>query len=141
MTRVRVWRGRGQDRAKGGAFAGWGAAKAAAGRRRAWLGRRRRRGRFGIETSYRRKNQARAWTTSRAPAYRRLLEGVAHVLRQVWGRRPAEAARAAKLTPAAWVRDLPFADLVESSADHLRQQYPQAWPTQGPAGKSLENKA
>lgn len=39
--------------------------------------------RFGIETSYRQKNQAKAFTTSRDPVCRLLLEGLAHVLRQV----------------------------------------------------------
>ena len=42
------------------------------------------RGRFGIETSYRPMNQGRAWTTSRSPARRLLLVGVALILRNVW---------------------------------------------------------
>lgn len=140
-TRVLVWRRKQEGKAKVYAFAGWGAAEAVAERRRAWLGRRRYRERFGIETSYRQKNQARAWTTSKAPEYRLLLEGLAHVLRQVWVCRAADAARAAKLTPSAWVGDLPFADLLEGLADQLRQHYPQAWPTQYPGGKPLKNKA
>jgi hypothetical protein len=40
--------------------------------------------RFGIETSYRQKNQAKAKTTSSDPVYRLLLEGVGYLLRQIW---------------------------------------------------------
>jgi hypothetical protein len=40
--------------------------------------------RFGIETSYRQKNQAQATTTSRDPVYRLLLEGLGYLLRQLW---------------------------------------------------------
>lgn len=40
--------------------------------------------RFGIETSYRQKNQAKAKTTSSDPVYRLLLEGLGYLLRQVW---------------------------------------------------------
>ena len=42
------------------------------------------RGRFGIETSYRQMNQGRGWTTSRCPARRLLLVGLALLLRNVW---------------------------------------------------------
>src|SRR5262245_40562585 len=40
--------------------------------------------RFGIETSYRQKNQAKATTTSSDPVYRLLLEGLGYLLRQIW---------------------------------------------------------
>jgi hypothetical protein len=40
--------------------------------------------RFGIETSYRQKNQAEANTTSSRPVYRLLLQGIAYLLRQIW---------------------------------------------------------
>jgi O-acetyl-ADP-ribose deacetylase (regulator of RNase III) len=68
------------------AFAGWAGATARnpvnrdAGRKACAVYR----SRFGIETSYRQKNQARAFTTSRRAAYRLLLEGLAHLIRQVW---------------------------------------------------------
>jgi hypothetical protein len=52
-------------------------------RRVEWL-RQKYRGRFGIETSYRQMNQGRAWTTSRSPARRLLLVGLALLLRNVW---------------------------------------------------------
>ena len=44
------------------------------------------RGRFGIETSHRQLNQGRGWTTSRCPARRLLLAGLALLLRNVWAR-------------------------------------------------------
>lgn len=140
-TRVLVWRRKEDRKTKVFAFSGWGAGEAVAERKRAWLGRRRYRERFGIETSYRQKNQARAWTTSRSLEYRLLLEGIAHVLRQVWVCRSAEAARAGKLRPTEWVGDLPFVDLLEGIADQLRQQYPLAWPSVADPQKPLENKA
>ena len=40
--------------------------------------------RFGIETSYRQKNQAEANTTSSHSVYRLLLQGIAYLLRQIW---------------------------------------------------------
>jgi hypothetical protein len=52
-------------------------------RRVEWL-RQTYRGRFAIETSYRQMNQGRAWTTSRSPARRLLLVGLALLLRNVW---------------------------------------------------------
>ena len=42
------------------------------------------RGRFGIETSYRQLNEAKAKTCSRSPAVRLLLVGLALILRNVW---------------------------------------------------------
>jgi putative transposase len=42
------------------------------------------RGRFGIESSYRQMNQGRGWTTSRSPARRLLLVGLALLLRNAW---------------------------------------------------------
>ncbi len=125
-TRVLVWRRAGQPRAKVYAFAGWGDARAVGDARRARLGRRHRQ-RFGIETSYRQKNQARAWTTSRDVGYRSRLEGLAHVLRQVRVRLCEEQARAAGLTPTAWV-GLALADVPEAFADHLKRRYPDTGP-------------
>jgi hypothetical protein len=118
-TRVLVWQRRGQERTKVYAFAGWGDARAVAEARRAWLARRRYRERFGIETSYRQKNQARAWTTSGDVVYRLLLEGVAHLLRQLWVRLTEQAAREGKLRPTAWV-GWPLADLLEELADVIK---------------------
>ncbi len=83
-TRVLVWERTGEGAARVYAFRGWGDATAVSEANRARLGRRRYRERFEIETSYRQKNQARGWTTRTDPEYRRLLEGVALLLRQVW---------------------------------------------------------
>ena len=84
QTRVLVWKRKSDAQSRVYAFCGWGAATAVSEAKRAWLGRRRYRERFGIETSYRQKNQARGWTTSTSAEYRLLLEGIALVLRQVW---------------------------------------------------------
>jgi hypothetical protein len=122
-TRVLVWQRPGQPQAKVYAFAGWGVATAVAEARRAWLGRRRYRQRFGIETSYRQKNQARGWTTSRSVAYRLLLEGVAYLLRQLWVRLSEVVARSECRKPTAWV-PLRLVDLLESLAERLKSAYP-----------------
>jgi hypothetical protein len=121
-TRVLVWQRAGQSRAKVYAFGGWGDATARREARRAWLARRRYRERFGIETSYRQKNQARAWTTSRNVAYRLLLEGLAHLLRQIWVGLTEQVAHARHLTPKAWV-PLRLGDLLEDLADWLKAAY------------------
>src|SRR6266540_4310528 len=59
QTRVLVWQRKGESQTKVYAFSGWGEATAVSEIRRAWLGRRRYRQRFGIETSYRQKNECR----------------------------------------------------------------------------------
>ena len=123
-TRVLVWRRKGQPDTKVYAFAGWGDARAVSEAKRAYLARRRYRDRFGIETSYRQKNQGRGWTTSRSVTYRLLLEGVALVLRQVWVCLTQQIAKARGLSPSAWVEALPLVELVEWLADHLRDLYP-----------------
>jgi hypothetical protein len=121
-TRVLVWRHAGQPRMRVYAFAGWGDAQAVAEARRAWLGRRRYRERFGVETSYRQKNQARAWTTSRSAAYRLLLEGLAHLLRQVWVRLTEELAQACSARPTAWL-PLTLSDVIDLLAERLRSDH------------------
>ncbi len=98
-TAVVVWRERGEPESRVFAFGGrWGPTAA-----RKWYARR-----FGIETSYRQKNPCRAWTTGVSVAYRTLLEGIAHVIRQVWVYLTSdlEAVRG-------WASQLPFADLLE----------------------------
>lgn len=98
-TSVVVWRERGETESRVFAFGGrWGPKVA-----RKWYARR-----FGIETSYRQKNQCRAWTTGVSVAYRLLLEGIAHVIRQVWVYLTSE-----REAVRGWVSQLPFADLLE----------------------------
>ncbi|AMV23163.1 hypothetical protein VT84_28155 [Gemmata sp. SH-PL17] len=123
-TRVLVWRRPGESHARVYAFSGWGKGTAVSEATRAWLGRRRYRERFGIETSYRQKNQARGWTTSTNPEYRLLLEGVALVLRQVWVCLALQIARARKRNPSAWVRELPLVEMLDWLTLRIRSRYP-----------------
>lgn len=121
-TRVLVWRRPGESHARVYAFSGWGDAGAVSEAKRAWLGRRRYRERFGIETSYRQKNQARGWTTSTNPEYRLLLEGVALLLRQVWVCLALRIARAQNRN--AWVHELPLAEMLDWLTQRIRSRYP-----------------
>lgn len=116
-TAAYVWRRRGRG-VMAVAFAGWGAAAACRATRAA--GRAARdayRTRFGIETTYRQKNQARGFTTSPSPGYRLLLEGLAHLIRQVWVLL-TEQIGGPRHT--GWVDQLPLAVLVEWLRDALR---------------------
>ena len=123
-TAVLVWRRSGEPRAKVFAFAGWGRQTAVSQHRRAWLARRRYRERFGIETSYRQKNQSRGWTTSRNAAYRFLLEGLAQALRQLWVRLTLAISRAWRRNPNDWIGELPFVTLLDWLREFLQQKYP-----------------
>jgi hypothetical protein len=124
-TRVLVWQRPKESQARVYAFAGWGDKQAVSERRRAWLGRRRYRERFGIETSYRQKNQCRGWTTSTSEEYRLLLEGIALVLRQVWVYLTQQLAKDRGLRPRAWVGELPLVEMLDWLAQHIRELYPQ----------------
>lgn len=123
-TRVLVWQRKNESRSRVYAFGGWGCTRAVSECRRAWLGRRRYRERFGIESSYRQKNQARGWTTSTSAEYRLLLEGVALVLRQVWVCLTHRIARARGLSSGAWVGELPLVDMLDWLAEQIRAHYP-----------------
>jgi hypothetical protein len=123
-TRVLVWQNKDQDQSRVYAFCGWSQKEAVSELRRAYLARQRYRQRFGIETSYRQKNQGRGWTTSVNPDYRLLLEGVALLLRQVWVGLTQQIAKARGLTPTQWVSELPLNLMLEWLADHLRSLYP-----------------
>lgn len=123
-TRVLVWRSRGEKQTKVYAFRGWGDATAVAEVRRARLARQRYRERFGIETSYRQKNQAQAWTTSTDATYRFLLEMLAHALRQLWVRRTQDIAHDRKLRPTDWVGELPLITLLQWLEECLIRRYP-----------------
>jgi hypothetical protein len=123
-TRVLVWQRPNESRARVYAFSGWGDAVAVSEVRRAWLGRRRYRERFGIETSYRQKNQTRGWTTSRSVEYRLLLEGVALVLRQMWVYLTQQIAQDRQMRPRAWVNALPLVEMLDWLTQHLHTLYP-----------------
>jgi hypothetical protein len=114
-TAVYVWRRRGGGRAVVAvAFAGWGAAAA---RRATRAARATYRTRFGIETSDRQENRARGFTTSRSPAYRLLLEGSAHLIRQVWVLLTEPVAGSRRV---GWVHQLPLAALIDWLDDARR---------------------
>ena len=81
------------------AFQGWSGDRAQNVHQQAERLRQLYRRRFGIETSYRQKNQAKATTTSRDSVYRLLLEGLAYLLRQVWVALTEEIARRSKRRP------------------------------------------
>jgi hypothetical protein len=100
----------------GGRWAGAGAGTRAAGRaaRAAY------RSRFGIETSYRQKNQARANTTSKNAAYRLLLEGLGYLIRQVWVLLTEQLGRVTGRWKPGWVSALPLAVLVRWLDEALR---------------------
>ena len=111
-----------EERMRVFAFSGWGGA-AVAESRRAWLARRRYRERFAIETSYRQKNAMRGWTTGRDPRYRLLLEGIAHLLRQVWVLLTEAIARAGKRKPKDWIADFTGQDLTDGLRERLEQRH------------------
>ena len=67
--------------------------------------------RFGIETSYRQKNQAKATTTSSDPVYRLLLEGVGYLLRQIWVVLTAQLRQGHPNS--AWIGSLPMHRLLD----------------------------
>lgn len=122
-TRVLVWKGAPKTMAF--AFQGWRGDRARDIHQRALRQRRWYQRRFGIESSYRQKNQAQAHTTSRDPVYRLLLQGIAYLLRQVWVVLTEQLARQRRARPTAWLGDLPLALLLDWLGDHLEARYPE----------------
>jgi hypothetical protein len=120
-TRVLLWKG--SRRTMAFAFGGSSGGRARSVHQQAAHQRRTYRRRFGIETSYRQKNQAQAKTTSRDPVYRLLLEGVAYLLRQVWVALTEEVARRQGQKATAWIGALTFALLLNWLADELQKQH------------------
>lgn len=110
-TRTFLWKGTGKTLLF--AFAGWGGEQAGKIHQTAERQRQFYKQRFGIETSYRQKNQAQAKTTSSDPVYRLLLEGVAYLLRQVWVVLTQEIARRTHAKPTAWIGSLTFEILLD----------------------------
>src|SRR5262245_62382096 len=84
-TQAVVLRRPGEKQKKVYAVGGWAAQRVRAVVERAGPARRRYRKRFGIETSYRQMNEVKAKTTKKDVKYRRLLIGLALLLRQGWG--------------------------------------------------------
>lgn len=120
-TRTVLWKGR--RRTLLFAFQGWQATRAHSVHQEAARQQRLYQRRFGIETSYRQKNQARATTTSRDPVYRLLLEGLGYLLRQLW------VVLTAQLHPqgrrARAVLDLPLHRLVDWLGNELSRLHPE----------------
>jgi hypothetical protein len=92
QTRTVLWKGYAKTMLF--AFQGWGSTQAQQVHQQAARQRRLYQRRFGIETSYRQKNQGQAFTTSRDPVYRLLLEGLGYLIRQLWVVLTAQLSRA-----------------------------------------------
>lgn len=122
-TRVLLWKGRAKTMAF--AFDGWSGDRARNIHQEAQRQRRLYRRRFGIETSYRQKNQAQARTTSRDPVYRLLLEGQAYLLRQVWVVLTEELARRRHAKPDAWIGALTMDIMLDWLAGELASSHPE----------------
>lgn len=122
-TRTLLWKGK--AKAMVFAFQGWSGDRARNVHQQAQRLRHLYRRRFGIETSYRQKNQGRAWTTSRDPVYRLLLEGIAYLLRQVWVALTEELARLWKAPPHAWIGALTVPMMVDWLVHELTRLHPE----------------
>jgi type II secretory pathway component PulM len=117
-TRVVLWKG--SMKTMLFAFNGWDAPRARNIHQQAVTARRVYQRRFGIETSYRQKNQAEANTTSSHPVYRLLLQGLAYLLRQIWVVLTEQLARARRESRNTWIGSLPFAKMLDWLADDLK---------------------
>ena len=122
-TRTYLWKGRLKTLLF--AFHGWSGDRARNVHEQAAQSRRLYRRRFGIETSYRQKNQAQARTTSRDPIYRLLLEGVAYLVRQVWVMLTEILARLSHAPANAWISALPLQQLVDWLVHELTRLHPE----------------
>jgi hypothetical protein len=122
-TRTLLWKGRPKTMLF--AFQGWSSGQARNLHQQALRQRRLYRQRFGIETSYRQKNQAQALTTSRDPVYRFLLEGIGYLLRQVWVVLTEELARLRRANPGEWIADLPMKRMMDWLMHELTNLHPE----------------
>jgi hypothetical protein len=122
-TRTLLWKGRVKTMVF--AFQGWSSTRALNIYKQAKRSRQLYRQRFGIETSYRQKNQAHAWTTSANPVYRLLLEGLAYLLRQVWVVLTEELARLLNASPNAWIGIFTVQKMVDWLAGELTRLHPE----------------
>jgi hypothetical protein len=122
-TRTLLWKGRPKTMVF--AFQGWSGDHAKNIHQQALRQRRLYRQRFGIETSYRQKNQAQACTTSSDPVYRLLLEGIAYVLRQLWVVLTEELARRRHASRGAWISALPMQKMLDWLMHELTALHPE----------------
>jgi len=122
-TRTFLWKGRLKTMLF--AFQGFSGDRARNVHEQATQSRRLYRRRFGIETSYRQKNQAQARTTSRDPIYRLLLEGIAYLLRQVWVMLTEILAHQSHAPANAWIGALTLQRLVDWLVHELTRLHPE----------------
>jgi hypothetical protein len=130
-TRTLLWKGRAKTMLF--AFQGWSGDRAQNVHQQAERLRQLYRRRFGIETSYRQKNQAKATTTSRDSVYRLLLEGLAYLLRQVWVALTEEIARRSKAPPNAWISALTVQKMIDWLFHELSNLHPETLEINGAA--------
>jgi len=128
-TRTLLWKGRAKTMVF--AFQGWTGDRARNVHHQAERLRQLYRRRFGIETSYRQKNQAKAKTTSRDPVYRLLLEGLGYLLRQVWVVLTEELARGSNAAPNAWVGSLTVQRMIDWLVHELTGLHPETLEING----------
>ena len=137
QTRTFLWKGRLKTMLF--AFQGWSGDRARNVHEQATQSRRLYRRRFGIETSYRQKNQAQARTTSRNPIYRLLLEGIAYLLRQVWVMLTEVLARQTHAPANAWIGTLPLQQLIDWLVHELARLHPETQEITGKTAKIEPN--
>jgi hypothetical protein len=130
-TRTLLWKGRAKTMVF--AFQGWSGDRARNVHHQAEGLRQLYRRRFGIETSYRQKNQAKAKTTSRDPVYRLLLEGLGYLLRQVWVVLTEELARCCQASPDAWIGALTMQKMIDWIIHELTRLHPETLEINGAA--------
>lgn len=122
-TRTVLWKG--GPRTMLFAFQGWSGPKARNVHQQAAQQKRLYQRRFGIETSYRQKNQAEAKTTSRDPVYRLLLEGLGYLIRQIWVVLTEQLGRAHKRDHNPWINQLPLQRLADWLCRELARLHPE----------------
>lgn len=122
-TRTVLWVGR--SRTMVFAFAGWKSPHATRLIEQANVARQTYRDRYGIETSYRQKNQAQARTTSRDAVYRLLLEGLGYLLRQIWVADSAQLARSGYARADDWIEEFTLERVLEWLTAELKPHNPQ----------------
>lgn len=122
-TQTLLWKGKAKTLVF--AFQGWSGDRARNVHQQANHSRQLYRRRFGIETSYRQKNQAQARTTSRDLIYRLLLEGIGYLLRQVWVMLTEILARLSHAPANAWIGALPLQQLVDWLVHELTELHPE----------------
>jgi hypothetical protein len=132
-TRTYLWKGKAKTLLF--AFQGWSGDHARNVHQQAYQSRLLYRRRFGIETSYRQKNQAQARTTSRDPVFRLLLEGIAYLLRQVWVMLTEMLARHSHASAKAWIGALTLQQMIDWLVHALTEIHQESFKIAGNTGQ------